>query len=142
MPTVSVMILDVQITAIFATIAVSLLSLVGGLVLFRSKKAYTKYIPYLVSFAAGVMLAATFFDILPEAFEHPSVSLILTTIFTGIVFSPSSSLRQFSSRYAFRAGPNLRAKEFRYLRHYAPYIAIWVGLYHPPFILGGPTCSL
>lgn len=79
--------IDPSNSAILATIGVSLLSLVGGLALFRSKKAHTTYIPYLVSFAAGVMLAATFFDILPEAFEHPSVSAILISTFAGIVFS-------------------------------------------------------
>ena len=37
-------------------------------------------------------------------------------IFTGIAISPSLSLRQCPSRYAFRAGRNLPDKEFRYLR--------------------------
>ena len=44
------------------------------------------------------------------------VQLRETGIFTGHVISPSSSLRQFSSRYAIRAGRNLPDKEFRYLR--------------------------
>ena len=37
-------------------------------------------------------------------------------IFTVPAISPSPSLRQFSSRYAIRAGRNLPDKEFRYLR--------------------------
>lgn len=37
-------------------------------------------------------------------------------IFTVIANSPSSSLRQFPSRYSFQAGLNLPDKEFRYLR--------------------------
>jgi hypothetical protein len=37
-------------------------------------------------------------------------------IFTGLAISPSLSLRQCPSRYAFRAGRNLPDKEFRYLR--------------------------
>ena len=37
-------------------------------------------------------------------------------IFTPTAFSPSSSWRQFPGRYAIRAGLNLPAKEFRYLR--------------------------
>ena len=34
-------------------------------------------------------------------------------IFTDMSISPSLSLRQYSSDYAFRAGHNLRDKEFR-----------------------------
>ena len=45
-----------------------------------------------------------------------SVLLRLTGIFTGIAISPSPSLRQFSDRYAIRAGRNLPDKEFRYHR--------------------------
>ena len=41
------------------------------------------------------------------------VQLWLTCIFTGLVISPSTSLRQFSSCYAIRAGRNLPGKEFR-----------------------------
>ena len=37
-------------------------------------------------------------------------------IFTGTSISPSPSLRQRPSRYAFRAGQNLPDKGFRYLR--------------------------
>jgi len=44
------------------------------------------------------------------------VQLRVTGIFTGSVISPSPSLREFSSRYAIRAGRNLPDKEFRYLR--------------------------
>ena len=40
----------------------------------------------------------------------------VTGIFTGIAISPSPSLREFSSRYAIRAGRKLPDKEFRYLR--------------------------
>ncbi len=44
------------------------------------------------------------------------VLLQVDGIFTVIAISPSSSLRQFPSRYAFDAGQNLPVKEFRYLR--------------------------
>ena len=40
----------------------------------------------------------------------------VTRIFTGPAISPSLSLRQCSSRYAFRAGRNLPDKGLRYLR--------------------------
>ena len=41
------------------------------------------------------------------------VQLRVSGIFTGLAISPSCSLRQFSSRYAIRAGRNLHDKEFR-----------------------------
>ena len=44
------------------------------------------------------------------------VLLQVDGIFTVIAISPSSSLRQLPSRYAFHAGRNLPDKEFRYLR--------------------------
>ena len=44
------------------------------------------------------------------------VLLRVTRIFTGHAISPSPSLRQCPSRYAFRAGRNLPDKGFRYLR--------------------------
>jgi hypothetical protein len=40
----------------------------------------------------------------------------VTCIFTGTTISPSPPLRQCSRRCAIRAGRNLPAKEFRYLR--------------------------
>ena len=45
-----------------------------------------------------------------------SVLLRIARIFTGATISPSFSLRQFPSRYAFHAGRYLADKEFRYLR--------------------------
>lgn len=84
MPT---MIPNPYISALFATLGVSLLSLIGGFTLFKSKKSKPAHTPYLVSFAAGIMLAATFFDILPEAFDHSTYEGILMTVFAGIVFS-------------------------------------------------------
>ena len=44
------------------------------------------------------------------------VLLRVTRIFTGPAISPSPSLRQCPSRYAFRAGRNLPDKGLRYLR--------------------------
>ena len=44
------------------------------------------------------------------------VLLRVVRIFTHTSISPGPSLRQCSTRYAFRAGRNLPDKEFRYLR--------------------------
>ena len=49
-------------------------------------------------------------------------------IFTETAISPSSSLRQRSSRYAIRAGRNLPDKEFRYLRTVIVTAAVYRGL--------------
>jgi hypothetical protein len=57
-----------------------------------------------------------------------SVLLQVTGIFTGSVISPSPSLRQFSSRYAVRAGRNLPDKEFRYHRTVIVTAAVHSGL--------------
>src|SRR3989344_4995305 len=50
-----------------------------------------------------------------EAFQvlEGTAPVKLTGIFTGIVFSPSWSPRQFSSHYTIRARRNLPDKEFR-----------------------------
>ena len=56
-----------------------------------------------------------------------SVQLRGTGIFTGATISPSLSLRQSSSRYAFRAGRNLPDKEFRYLRTVIVTAAVYRG---------------
>lgn len=56
-----------------------------------------------------------------------SVLLWVTGIFTGTTISPSPSLRQCPSRYAFRAGRNLPDKEFRYLRTVIVTAAVYRG---------------
>ena len=55
----------------------------------------------------------------------------LTGIFTGIAFSPSSSPRQYFTRYAIRARPKLLDKVFRYLRTVIVTADIHRGLYSP-----------
>ena len=45
-----------------------------------------------------------------------SVLVRVCGIFTTTTISPSPSWRQYSCRYAIRAGRNLPDKEFRYLR--------------------------
>ena len=56
-----------------------------------------------------------------------SVLSWVTSIFTGTTISPSLSLRQYPSRYAFRAGRNLPDKEFRYLRTVIVTAAVYWG---------------
>src|SRR3990167_7474234 len=75
------------VLTILATIGISLISLIGGILLVRTRDAHSAFIPLLVSFAAGVMLGATFFDILPEAFGEGTIQLVLSSCLGGIVFS-------------------------------------------------------
>ena len=57
-----------------------------------------------------------------------SVLSRVTRIFTGIIISPSLSLRQCPNHYTFRAGRNLPDKEFRYLRTVIVTAAVYRGL--------------
>src|SRR5437660_7541065 len=52
----------------------------------------------------------------------------VTRIFTGTSISPSTLLRQCSSRYSFRAGRHLPDQEFRYLRTVIVTAAVHRGL--------------
>lgn len=74
---------------ILATLLVSLSSLVGGLLLFRRKALSPTTLTYFVSFAAGVILTTSFFDLLPEALDLAEKNNervdIFAPIFSGIV---------------------------------------------------------
>ncbi len=65
-------------------------------------------------------------------------------IFASTTTSPRSSLRQRSSRYTIRAGRNLPAKEFRYLRTVRVTAAVCQGFSreHNPRLLRGKQPSL
>ncbi len=56
-----------------------------------------------------------------------SVPLRVSGIFTGTTISPGSRPRQCGGRYAIRAGRNLPAKEFRYLRTVIVTAAVYRG---------------
>ncbi len=58
------------ILLLIAVTAGSIISLSGGLYLLYGKRGAKKLQRYAVSFAAGALLAASFFDLLPEAFAH------------------------------------------------------------------------
>ena len=59
-----------MINVIIFSLLGGLLSLVGALVLFRNEKQATKLVQYATPFAAGVLLAAAFTGLLPEAIEQ------------------------------------------------------------------------
>lgn len=52
------------------TLIGSVVSLIGGVLLLLKQKLAFKISHYLSAFAAGVLLSASFFDLLPEAFEE------------------------------------------------------------------------
>lgn len=66
----------------------SILSLIGGILLLFKKNLPEKFILDLTSFAAGVLLATAFVDLLPEALEESSnfVRIFTYTLFGMVVF--------------------------------------------------------
>ena len=75
------------ISIVIASLFVSFISVVAGLLLIWRKLLTEKYISYLVSFAAGVMLATAFLDLLPEAVEgFDGDNIFIFTLLGIIVF--------------------------------------------------------
>ncbi|KKP85939.1 MAG: Zinc/iron permease [Candidatus Roizmanbacteria bacterium GW2011_GWA2_35_8] len=74
---------------IIANIIISLISLIGGIAIIQKTFLSKKIIPYMVAFAAGVILTTVFLDLLPEALEKAKGTgvNIFTPIFIGILFS-------------------------------------------------------
>lgn len=71
---------------ILATIFVSMVSLVGIAFLRLNKKTLDSVVFIILSFATGSLLAAAFFDLLPEAIDGGlAVSTVFMTVLAGIV---------------------------------------------------------
>lgn len=68
---------------ILAIIVVSVISLIGGIALLRMKKHREMALLLALPFAAGALLAAAFFDLLPEALELQEASIVLTWTLAG-----------------------------------------------------------
>lgn len=77
--------MDTLYSTIVASLTISLISFVGGILLFWKRLWSEGASAYLVSFAAGVMLAASFGDLLPEALEEAGETNIFLPVFLGIV---------------------------------------------------------
>lgn len=72
---------------ILAIIVGSSISLLGGALIFTTKKRRDKAILIAMPFGAGALLAAAFFDLLPEAFELGNArTLLLWTLVGFIIF--------------------------------------------------------
>ncbi len=63
-----------------------LISLIGGILLLRSKKSASKLASYATPFAAGALLSASFLDLLPEAAEQGNIENALRATLAGILF--------------------------------------------------------
>lgn len=77
--------MDILFTIIIASIVISFVSLIGGVLLFWKGLQTENAGTYLVSFAAGVMLTASFIDLLPEALEKAGETNIFIPAFLGIL---------------------------------------------------------
>jgi len=76
---------SVQITILFATIIVSLFSLVGILALSLREETLHKIMFFMIAFSAGTILGAALFDLLPEAVEHLEGSVVYVYVAVGFV---------------------------------------------------------
>ena len=63
----------------------SVFSLAGGLYLLFGKRGTAKLQAFAIPFAAGALLAASFFDLLPEAFELGQVRVVLAWTLGGFL---------------------------------------------------------
>src|SRR5687768_8730168 len=61
------------------------LSLIGGILLLSSKSLAQKIAVYATPFAAGVLLGAAFFDLLPEALEQAEPTTVFSWTLIGLL---------------------------------------------------------
>ena len=71
---------------ILAIVIGSSISLLGGALIFTTKKRRQKAILYAMPFGAGALLAAAFFDLLPEAYELGNPRELLLWTLAGFLF--------------------------------------------------------
>ncbi len=70
---------------VLATILVSLISLIGVALFNVGKKKMDKILFFLISFSAGTLLGAAFFDLLPEAIIGSDAAIALEFAFAGLL---------------------------------------------------------
>lgn len=75
-----------SIYPIIAVSAVSAISLIGVFTLFVNDKTLNSIIPTMVSFAAGSLLGAAFFDVMPEAVEAGGTKVFSYMLVGMLVF--------------------------------------------------------
>lgn len=77
--------MNVFSSIVIATIIVSFISFAGALLFIFKKLHSEKFLTYMISFAAGIMLATAFLDLLPEAFGGIYDASLFTAVLFGIV---------------------------------------------------------
>lgn len=78
--------MDNYFLMILAIVVGSAISLSGGALIFLSKKSRQGAINIALPFGAGALLAAAFFDLLPESFEVGSPRSLLLWVLVGFTF--------------------------------------------------------
>lgn len=68
---------------ILVIVAGSLISLIGGATIFLAKKRRNRAVQVALPLGAGALLAAAFFDLLPESFEHGAPRTLLLWTLVG-----------------------------------------------------------
>lgn len=71
---------------LLATVVVSAVSLIGALYLVVKEKVVVKILPYLVAFAAGALLAASWFDLIPESYASLHESAFVFVLVGILIF--------------------------------------------------------
>ena len=78
--------MGILIYIFFSVFFVSLISLIGILILFLSKRRLNQILIYLVSFSAGALLGGAFFHLLPEIIEEVGFELKISFyLLSGII---------------------------------------------------------
>ncbi|MBU1083131.1 ZIP family metal transporter [Patescibacteria group bacterium] len=71
---------------LIATLAISAVSLLGLLYFVWQEKVFKKSLPYLVAFAAGSLLAVSWFDLIPDSFEAIGKSTSVFVLIGILIF--------------------------------------------------------
>jgi len=74
------------IYSLASAVVMSLISLAGAVAIFFRKESINKLIPVFVAFAAGALLGAAFFDVLPEAVEHKGKEVLVYVLLGLMMF--------------------------------------------------------
>lgn len=77
--------MDTFFLLVLAIVAGSAISLAGGAIIFLSKRNRTRAIALALPFGAGALLAAAFFDLLPESFELGEPRTLLLWALAGFI---------------------------------------------------------
>lgn len=77
--------MDTFLLLVLAIVAGSAISLAGGAIIFLSKRSRSRAIALALPFGAGALLAAAFFDLLPESFEMAEPRTLLLWALAGFI---------------------------------------------------------